>query len=523
MVDEVKAYILDLEGVAREFRSYNLPEERKHLVGNQGLVNPPVDLVTLARFYDESTYHRNAVSVKARDVIGHDWTIEPEIEGDEDESDENAQKKELKTFFQEGAVEGFTTFQTERTDREPGQPPTPDGPGPGEQIPLATTFNSVMERLLIDYDTIGNAYMAVVREDRLNGKPQWYAHVHGSKMKVHRDRLRYRWGSGREFHWFKRFGLQADVHVKTGKIFPLGSLEGVDRASELIHIQTYTPSDVYYGLPEVTPAIGAMVLELLSRDFNISFFDNNAVPQYAVVVEGFQGDLPDDVRNAIKSFFTTSKGSPHQTLVLNLPAQDKEMQPSKITFQKLAAEIRDGSFHVLRGDARDETLVAHAVPPYRLGMAITGSLGATNIREANEIYKFQEVDTRRLMLEEKLMLVTRQGFKITAWALRFGEFDTSDQGREVDRWTKLVDGGLSTPNEGRAGTGQEKIEDRPELDEFYYKGRPWGDIVGGDTQDLMEERMKMVEDAVRTEPEPLAVPVTDDEQEPDERTGPDAG
>ena len=528
MADEVRAYILDLEGVAREFRSYNLPVERKQVVGNQGLINPPLDLITLARFYDESTYHRNAVSVKARDVIGHDWAIEPEIMEGEDGPEDSAQKAELEKFFREGAVDGFTTFQVvtpEGTQAKPTQPTALKGPGPGEQIPLTTSLNAVIERVLIDYDTIGNAYLAVVREDRANGKPQWYAHVQGARVKVHRDRLRYRWNVGREYHWFKRFGLQADVHVKTGTIHPLGSLDGPVRASELIHLPTYTPSDTYYGLPEVTPAIGAMILELLSRDFNISFFDNNAVPQYAVVVEGFQGDLPDDVRNVIKSFFTTSKGSPHQTLVLNLPAQDKEMQPSKITFQKLAVEIRDGSFHVLRGDARDETLVARAVPPYRLGMSITGTLGATNIREANEIYKFQEVDTRRLMLEEKLSQISRDGFGISAWALRFGEFDTSDNQRETDRWTKLVDGGLATPNEGRVGTGLVKEEDRPELDEFYYKGRPWGDIVQGDTQDLMEERMKMVEDAVRPDPEPVPVPVPGDvpELEPDERTGPDAG
>lgn len=517
-VTEVRGYILDLEGASREFRTYNLPEERKSVVGNQGLINAPVDLVTLARFYDESTYHRNAVSVKARDVIGHDWSIEAEIDGDETPDQESAQKKELETFFQNGAVDGFTTFAVEAAP-DGSTPTTPVGAGPGDAIPLTSNLNAVMERLLIDYDTIGNAYLAVVRDDRTNGKPQWYAHVHGKNVKIHRDRLRYRWNVGREYHWFKRFGVQADVHVKDGKMFPLGSLPFVERASEIIHIPTYTPSDTYYGLPEVTPAIGAMILELLSRDFNIKFFDNNAVPQYAVVVEGFPGELPEDVKSSIRSFFTTSKGNPHQTLVLNLPAQDKEMQPSKITFEKLAVEIKDGSFHTLRGDSRDETLVAHAVPPYRLGMALTGTLGASNIREANEIYKFQEVDTRRLMLEDKLMMVTRDGFGISTWALRFGEFDTSDQQREVDRWTKLVDGGLATPNEGRVGTGQDATEDRPEMDEFYYKGRPWSDIAPGSTQALLEERMALVEAGQNTEepeepPVPSAVAIEEPEEDP---------
>ena len=83
------------------------------------------------------------------------------------------------------------------------------------------------------------------------------------------------------------------------------------RAIEIIHFATYTPTDSYYGLPEVTPALGAIVMELLARDFNIKFFDNNAIPQFAVIFEGYDGSVPEDTKQAIKNFFVASKSNPH--------------------------------------------------------------------------------------------------------------------------------------------------------------------------------------------------------------------
>lgn len=509
---EMQAYVLDLATAnASAFRAYTLPVERTSLMGTKGLVNPPIDLVTLARFFDESTWHRNSVSVKARDVVGHDWTLrkEGQEEGSEESGDDKAQRLLLETFFQTGAVDGFTEFTVKTSEEATPVEGADKLPGSGEPFPIDSTLAEVMTRLLIDYDTVGNAYLAVIRPERLLDEPQFYAHVQASKIRIHRDRLRYRWLQGRTIHWFKRFGAPVDVHVKTGEFAPFGSLPQSDRAVELIHLANYTPTDQFYGLPEVTPAIGAMVLELLSRDFNIKFFDNNAVPQYAVVIEGFTGDVPDSVKNAIRDFFNASKGDPHRTLVLNVPANDKDQQPTAIKFEKLAVDIKDGHFSTLRADSRDEVLVAHAVPPYRLGMAITGTLGATNIREANEIYKFQEVDTRRIMLEEAISSqIIHKGFEAEGWFLEFGQFDISDEQREVDRWTKLVDGGLATPNEGRVNTGQEAATEKPEMDEFYYKGKPWGDIAQGDTFALFREREDMVaasrNGASKTPVEPVA-------------------
>ena len=231
--------------------------------------------------------------------------------------------------------------------------------------------------------------------------------------------MRCRWEKGRERHWFKRFDLEADVQVKDGGIHSLRSLPVAGRAPELMHFATYTPTDSYYGLPNVTPALGAIAMDLLARDFNIKFFGNNAVPQYAVIIKGGESELSEDTQRTIQEFFAAAKGDLHRTLVLSAPSGPAG-EGTVIRFERLAVEMRDGSFRLLREDARNEALVAHAVLGYRLGLAITGQLGGSNIREADEIYKAEEIDPRREMLEERInRLIVRQGFGIDNWSLRF--------------------------------------------------------------------------------------------------------
>ena len=234
-------------------------------------------------------------------------------------------------------------------------------------------------------------------------------------------------------------------------------------------------------------------MDLLAREFNLKFFDNNAAPQYVVLFEGVEDEVSEDTMRVIQDFFASSRGDPHRTLVLSTPASPAGEYDSSIKFERLAVEVREGHFRYLREDARNEVLVAHAVPGYRLGLAITGQLGGSNIREADEIYKAEEVDPHREMLEERInRLIVRQGFGIESWSFRFQQLDTSDLSREADTWVKLGSVGFVTPNEGRKAVGLERVEGRPELDEFYFAGRPLGDLVVGEPMELFAERETVI-------------------------------
>ena len=156
-------------------------------------------------------------------------------------------------------------------------------------------------------------------------------------------------------------------------------------------------------------------------------------------------------------------------------------------------EVREGHFQTLRETSRNEVLVAHAVPGYRLGLAVTGQLGGSNIQEADEIYKAEEVDPGRETLEERInRLIVRQGFGIGNWSLSFHQMDTSDWNKEVDAWVKLVSTGQATPNEAIEARTGERVEGRPELDEYYWAGNPLGDFAQGDDFALFEERDAIV-------------------------------
>ncbi len=95
--------------------------------------------------------------------MGHGWTLEREFEEGTDPPGAAQEREALDAFFWNGAIEGFTN--TEAID-----PP----------VPLYLSTSEVMEWVVIGQDTIGNGYLAVIREDRAVGVPRWYALVQGS-------------------------------------------------------------------------------------------------------------------------------------------------------------------------------------------------------------------------------------------------------------------------------------------------------------------------------------------------------
>ncbi|MBJ8206526.1 phage portal protein, partial [Bacillus cereus] len=53
-------------------------------------------------------------------------------------------------------------------------------------------------------------------------------------------------------------------------------------------------------------------------------------------------------------------------------------------------------------DSAMEICVAHRVPPYRIGWAMTGSLGQTTAKEMNEMYKRSIIEPGQEILEHRL-------------------------------------------------------------------------------------------------------------------------
>ncbi|MDD5092799.1 MAG: phage portal protein [Dehalococcoidia bacterium] len=452
--DALERYAVKRKG---EAKSRALPKTEIMKLGRQGIVLPPANLSILVNLLDTNTWHSKAVRAKARDTIGHGWTLESELNDEGEVKGSEANREKLYEFFKSASVT------------------------------LGETLEDVLNKVLIDFESTGNAYLEIIREDKNQGEPTALAHVYADTIWPHEDGKRFLQRVDQKSVWFKRAGLPETVNKDTGDISDVTEFNL--RATELIQWKEYTPRSEFYGLPQVYPALGAILGDMNQRDYNISFFENNAIPQYAVVIEN--GELDPETEAVIHDFFENkAKGNPHSTLVMSLPpAEPGQKDPPKITFEKLAVDVREGHFRLYRQDVRNEILAAHSVPPYRLGLAELGSLGSTNIKVANEIYKFQEVDSRRSMLEAKINLfVVQQGFKITDWTWRLNEMDISDRSEDVDYYQKLEDAAFITPNEGREALGWDRSDD-PAMDQHYLNGAPIAKLA----MDTQEEARGIVE------------------------------
>lgn len=67
-----------------------------------------------------------------------------------------------------------------------------------------------------------------------------------------------------------------------------------------------------------------------------------------------------------------------------------------VTLEPLGVEMRDASFRLFKLDNATEILVAHKMPPYRVGWVVMDSLGEAAAAGMTQIYKrFQPATLRQ--------------------------------------------------------------------------------------------------------------------------------
>lgn len=199
--------------------------------------------------------------------------------------------------------------------------------------------------------------------------------------------------------------------------------------------------DRTYGAPAFIPAFQAIALATLIDEFNLSWFSNQAMPDYAVVIEG---DPPTDFKENIDAYFHRAiKSKAGQTLVLEIP------QGAKITFEKLTAEIKDASFKIQRKDSRDEIISAHGVPPLLMGIVETGALGGNVGQEQKSVFKTTLVDP----LQKKLNRIGSRLLERVNGHDRYGmalvPFDAEDEKLNSETDQNDIESGAATINEVR--------------------------------------------------------------------------
>ena len=391
------------------------------------IVQPPYNVLYLAQLYDVSPYHHSAVNAKAANVVGlgykfdNTWATTMKIE----ESMDNSKKLDKLRSKIETAKEQLRDYL--------------------ESLNSDDSFIENMKKVYIDLESTGNAYLEVGRTSM--GKVGYIGHVPATTMRIRRHRDGFVQVVYNRYTFFRNFGdLETPDQIGTDP-----------QPNEIIHFKIFTPSNTYYGVPDVLSAKNAVAGDEFAQRFNLDYFENKAVPRYIITVKGAK--LTADSERKLLEFFQVGlKGRNHRTLYIPLPS-DGEQAKVEFKMEPIEAGVQDSSFKNYAVENRDRILIAHRVPISKIGMPQGVSLA--NAKDADKTFKEQVCRPRQEELEHKINLIIKEF--TDAFVLRFNELALTDEetiSRIEDRYLKDQ---VITPNEVRARMGRAPLSGGDEV------------------------------------------------------------
>ena len=422
------------------------------------LLEPLYDPYRLTELLDLYTYHELCCDAVAADSSGNDYTFNPISNKQIDDGG----------FDNQLVIDFFENL-------EPG-------------------INEVLYKRMYDRRAMGYGAIEVVREDRSRSLPVSLKPIQAHTLRRHKDEFRVKQKVGTREVWFVIYGknivdgVPVDVDADTGEICPYNSLPAEKRANELLWTEEYTPRTPYYGRPRIVGSLPAIQGDLSRAAYNNSFFANYGVPAFAVTVTGDFTDYdvdPDDpdfdytktLKYKISQQLREVMKHPHSAVTILVPSEGEEGNV-EVKLQQLSVDSKEASFRLYRSDNRDEVINAHKVPPYRVGVNITGTLGGNNSEISDEIYKDGTITPLVRANEDDINFLLKKEFGLLDWRFQLEGINKKNTKEEFEIAKSLVEHAAMTPNELRVYFGETfglTSSDDPLLDLFYMNGKPLED------------------------------------------------
>ena len=414
------------------------------------VVLPKFNMDYLARIYELSAPHAAAVKVKVANIagLGYDFIETHQTRRDlaaiEDENKMRKVKKKLAA-----AKETLYGWLDDCNDED--------------------DFTETLQKVWTDYETMGNGYLEVGRT--LTNEIGYIGHIPASSIRIRKNRDGFVQMVGNKVKFFRNFG-----DLEQGD--PIGN---DPRPNELIHLKKYSPTNQFYGVPDIVSAQQAVVGNEFASRYNLDYFENKAVPRYVIVVKG--GNLgPHSEQNLVEFFETGLKGRNHRTIYIPLPADTNETKTS-FEMKPVEAGTQDSSFVNYRKGNLSDILMAHRVPITKVSLSENVSLAAA--RDADKTFKEQVTRPEQKILEKKLNKIIKE--QTDVFRLKLNELSLTDEDTQSKIDERLMRLGERTVNEVRARKGDEPLpwgDERPEVA---------GAALGKDQKELNEKQLKLQE------------------------------
>ena len=405
------------QGSGGEARSKKFEQEILMGYDILDVITPPYNLDYLAKIYEVSSPHFAACNAKASNIVGLGYDFNHTRATKERLADLADQPESLARFRKKLERMREDLFDLLESMNE------------------EDTFTETLMKVYIDYESTGNGYIEIGR--KVNGEIGFLGHIPATSMRVRKNRDGFVQVVGNKIAFFRNFQDRQTPN-------PIGD---DPRPNEVIHIKKYTPTNGYYGVPDVIPAKTALAGDEFASRFNLDYFENKAVPRYIITVKG--ATLSREAEHKLLEFFQTNlKGKNHRSIYIPLPADD---DGNKVEFKMEAIEagIQDSSFNKYRQSNRDEILIAHRTPISKLGLPEGVSLAAA--KDADKTFKEQVARPAQRNLEKKLNRLIAEF--TDAFVLKFNELTLTDedtQSKIDERYLRMK---TIVPNEVRARLG----------------------------------------------------------------------
>ena len=392
------------------------------------IVNPPYDLDTLAGLYDSSAIHNASIAARVMNTVCLGFEFVETIKAKrrlEKAAGEPERLARVRKSIQDEKQKLEDIF--ENTNQE-------------------ETFNETMIKIWQDVLTVGNGYLEVGRNNA--GEIGYIGHIPGTLMRVRRKRDGYvQIAKSNKISavFFRNFqDLETEDPINTDS-----------NPNEIIHFKTYSPKNTYYGIPSAVSAAAAIVVDKFAKEYNIDYFENKAIPRYAIILKGAK--LSNKSKQELINYFRKEvKGRNHGTLVIPIPASLGS--DSDIRFEKLEAGIQDSSFDKYRKSNRDEILVANRVPAPKVGVYYNANLAVS--RDADKTFKTQVIGPDQSVVEKRLNRVIAEFSDMVVMQFkRIYLIDEDIQSKINDRYLRTE---VIAPNEVRQQLG---LPERTDCDE----------------------------------------------------------
>lgn len=482
-------------------------DDRDHGWEVGGGIIPPYPPQYLAAFQEINGTHAIAVGKKAQWEVGFGFDIVPhqsvgEGEGEEGDDDPSDSERDVVSDFWFGGDSNWKIGPKGTTQASPS-----------EVFVLARR----------DYHGIGWACLEILTD--MQGEPVGLAHIPALTARVRRaERENGDVVAGNGYVQSREartryFGEAGDrwsddptfVDQENGDTASSADELVNDPANELIFVPNPSPLALHYGIPDWITESETMVGDHSARRFNRSFFEWDALGQYAVVVEG--GRLSEDSRDAVQGMINDLREKDGRRVAVLEAAELAEAgievdgPDPTIRIEKLTdMGDEDMSFTQYREANEHDVAKVHEVPPILLNK--TESSNRSNSREQIRAFAEEVVAPEQDRFAERLYNILHvQGLGVTDWKIDFHLRGANNAMREAEVAATRIQGsqGVMKVNEARKELGLEEL-DSPAGEMLLAEvgSGPAGPAgpgggVGGQISDMVDNAVSDMRDDVMAE------------------------